>query len=547
MTAPRVTSKPRADLPAPRVTLLDRMIATVSPNMAVGRVKARMALDAVRQYGVARTGGRYRGTLSNWMVHRNSAWTEGRERETIANRAEDLFANDPHAASVIDSMAVNTVGTGIVPQSVPHHRVLGISEDAARDLGEQCEWCYTLWCREADARGTLPFWGIQLLSVYSLLVRGEFFRLPVMLSEPGRTFSLALQCIDPVRMATPTDLIQQPRLRDGVELSALGRPEAYWIANPENGQITTGLSSASFTRVSARAAHRTGAFHIYIAKTEEQVRGHSVLAPAMKFFRDLSDYLDYELVGAIVASSFPVFIEEQNPWDMGVGLDDETDADNPKLTYGSYSPGQVLYGARGQKPHVLKSERPGGTFPAFVERILRAVGAAVGMPYEVIAKDFSKTNYSSARAALLEAWKVFRIYQRWMVDCFCQPVWEMVLEEAWLRGMITLPKGAPDWYAARAAYTRAQWVPPRRGHVDPEKEIKSYIRAKDHNMMTLAEIIAELTGLDWVDVMDQRGRERQTERNLDIVPPENEEEEPSPPEPVDEEPGRRVEASNAED
>lgn len=549
MTAPRVTGT-LAGLPVPRITLMDRVIARVSPTKALANVKARMALDAVRQYGVARTGGRYRGTLSNWLVGRNSAWTEGRERETIADRAEDLFANDPHAASVIDSMAVNTVGTGIVPQSRPHHRVLGISEDAARDFGEQCEWSYTLWCREADARGIMPFWGIQLLSVYSLLVRGEFFRIPVMLQDSGRTFSLALQCVDPIRLATPVDLANQPRLRDGVELSRLGRPEAYWIANPVNGEISTSLSSGSFTRVSARAGHRPGAFHVYLAKSEEQVRGHSVLTPAMKFFRDLSDYLDYELVGAIIAASFPVFIEASNPWEMGglTGtLEDEQDATNPKLTYGSYSPGQVLYGNRGEKPHILKSERPANSFPAFVERILRAVGAAVGMPYEVIAKDFSKTNYSSARAALLEAWKVFRIYQRWLVDCFCQPVWEMVIEEAWLRGMVALPPGAPDFYAARAAYTRAQWVPPRRGHVDPDKEIKAYIKAKDHNMMDMAEIIAELSGLDWVDVFEQRGRERGMERDLDIVPPENEEEEPSPPEPVDESPGRRAEASNAED
>ena len=61
------------------------------------------------------------------------------------------------------------------------------------------------------------------------------------------------------------------------------------------------------------------------------------------------------------------------------------------------------------------------------------------MPYEIVARDVSKTNYSSARAALLEAWRIFGFYQKWLVDSFCQKVWEMVLEEAWLRGMITLP------------------------------------------------------------------------------------------------------------
>ena len=61
--------------------------------------------------------------------------------------------------------------------------------------------------------------------------------------------------------------------------------------------------------------------------------------------------------------------------------------------------GTMIYGNTGEKPHVLESKRPGNTFPEFVERILRGIGVTVGMPYEVVAKDFSKTNDSSARAA----------------------------------------------------------------------------------------------------------------------------------------------------
>lgn len=116
----------------------------------------------------------------------------------------------------------------------------------------------------------------------------------------------------------------------------------------------------------------------------------------MKFFRDLSDYLDFELVGAIVAASFPVFIETANPDLASGGFSNTT----TKQKYQEFSPGGVFYGAYGERPHVLNSNRPGDSFAPFVERLLRAVGASVGLPYEVVAKDFSKTNYSSARAAL---------------------------------------------------------------------------------------------------------------------------------------------------
>lgn len=77
------------------------------------------------------------------------------------------------------------------------------------------------------------------------------------------------------------------------------------------------------------------------------------------------------------------------------------------------SPGQFLYGNENEKPYVLESKRPSANFSAFVEIVLRATAASVGIPYESLTKDFSKTNYSSARAALNEAWKLYSFYRNW--------------------------------------------------------------------------------------------------------------------------------------
>lgn len=253
--------------------------------------------------------------------------------------------------------------------------------------------------------------------------------------------------------------------------------------------------------------------HGLIIKDDDQYRGVSVLAPAMKFFRDLSDYLDFELVGAIVAASFPVFIETSNPdfATSGFSPPGTSTANKPKIQ--EVAAGNIFYGNAGEKPHVLSSNRPGDSFAPFVERLLRAVGASVGLPYEVIAKDFSKTNYSSARAALLEAWRVYSFYQKWLVFSFCQPLWEMVIEEAWLRGMIEIPKGSPDFYQARHLYTGAMWIPPRKGHVDPVKEMNANILGLENNILTLAQIIAEQGG-DWETTLEQRARETRVQERL---------------------------------
>ena len=75
-------------------------------------------------YGVHRTAGGHSGTLSNWMTSRMSRDTEPYQRNTIATRAQDLVANDPHAANIVDSMGVSVVGTGLRPQSRPNAKVL---------------------------------------------------------------------------------------------------------------------------------------------------------------------------------------------------------------------------------------------------------------------------------------------------------------------------------------------------------------------------------------------------------------------------------------
>lgn len=474
-------------------------------------------------YGVSKTSGSRSGAMSKWLVKKLNRFSERSERESVAERSMDVVANDPHAASVVDGMAVNIAGTGLTAQSIPNAKALGWTRDQARDVQDQIETAWNLWCQHADARNQLQFWQIQYLCTYNVMVKGEFFRQPVMIDRPFSPFSLALQSIDSSRVFTPSDKRNDATIRDGIGLGGLGEPKTYFAANTNDVYSRASLPSKDFAKIPAWVAHRPGMLHGFVKKEDEQVRGIPVLSPAIKLIRDLGDYLDFELIGAIVASSFPVFIETSDPNALADAYGDSLDGTSSSSSgqieakYQEAKPGTIMYGAYNQKPHVLKSDRPGNSFDQFVGRVLRAIGAAVGMPYEVTAKDFSKTNYSSARAALLEAWRVYCFYQKWLVQSLCQPCFDMVLEEAWLRGMITFPSGSPDFYDARHLYTRAQWIPPRRGSVDPLKEIKSYVAAKDNNILTLAQIAAEMGG-DWETTLEQRGREVEMERAKGISP-----------------------------
>jgi len=501
---------------------IDRAIAFVSPQAGLNRMKARAGmmlaergLEVAATMPVRRDSGSRKGTLSSWNPLRHSRYSESSERKLTQDRADDLVANDPYAAGTVESMGVNVIGTGLRPQAKPNMKRLGITDEEADAFSASAEWAWKLWSREADACSCCSFADIQFVNFRSILIHGEFINLQVKVDEPGRTFFTALQRIHPQRLRTPIDLVGDPNIREGVVLGDRGQPVSCWIANPDDG-VMLRLTSSDFQNLPIKRAHRNVVYHRFFHRDPEQVRGTSILAPGMKSFRDLGDYLDFELVANIVSASFPIFIATENADDIAGGEPLNGPKKDQGRIYSEYEPGQIMYGRSGEIPKVLESNRPGNNFGTFVERVLRGLSSATNMPYEVLAKDFSKTNYSSARASLLEAWRVYLLYRAGMVNWFCQPVYEQIMEEAFLRGLLDMPANAPDFYEAKAEWCNAMWIGAARGHVDPVKEMAANKVALEENITTLSQIVSEQGGDDWEATMEQRAREVKKAQELGL-------------------------------
>lgn len=473
---------------------------------------------------VSRQAGSHRGVLSGYSPARSADVREQMERRLAQTRAEDLVANDWAASSVIDSISVSAVGCGLQPQSGLPFSLLNIAEHEATAIEEAMEWVWAQWCRECDWSQKLHFEDMQLLGLRSALIHGEMLHLAIMEKEPQNTLALQLQNIHPHRLGTPAGMLHDANIRDGIEIDERGRPQWYYIANPS---MQLGVQDAH-VRQPARIGHRKAVFHCFRPLFDEQVRGRSILEPGMKLFRQLDDALDYELVAQIITAAFPLFIERNGGGTpvvnnlrlggqtTGGAMESNAEPVGHRPNYG-VEPGGMMFGQIGEKAHVLQSNRPGGNFNAFLEIVLRAMSASTGMPYEVLTKDFSKTNYSSARAALLEAWRVILYYRDWLVRHYCQPLWGMVFEEAWLRGLLPIPSKAVDFYDAPHLWTAATWMGPARGYIDPVKEVKSNLAAIDGLLRTHAEVHAE-QGRDWRDSLRQSAREAKFMQREGIAP-----------------------------
>jgi lambda family phage portal protein len=181
--------------------------------------------------------------------------------------------------------------------------------------------------------------------------------------------------------------------------------------------------------------------------------------------------------------------------------------------------GTVVQLAPGEDVKSINPGRPNTAFDPFVTAILRQVGAALEIPMELLTKHFT-ASYSASRAALLEAWKLFKTQRTWVAEDFCQPVYEEFLTEAVARGRISAPGFLTD-AKIRKAYCGSEWNGPAPGQIDPLKEVNAAVVRVQNCFSTRAKETAELTGSDFNANVRQRVKEEKMLRDggLSFKPP----------------------------
>lgn len=159
------------------------------------------------------------------------------------------------------------------------------------------------------------------------------------------------------------------------------------------------------------------------------------------------------------------------------------------------------------KPFECCGSRPYSNFEVFESAVLRNFSSGTGLSPQQVTQDWSDVNYSSARSSLLEAWKTLTRRRDDFSMGTAQPLLTAFVEEVHDNEDLPLPNDAPDFVDARAAYSRARWMGPGRGWVDPVAEKKGAILGLDAGLSTLEIEVGENVGEDWEEILDQRQRE----------------------------------------
>lgn len=432
------------------------------------------------------------------------------------DRAHDLARNDPIAVAGVNRLVDMLVGRGLNLSARPDAVALGLDRKVAREIGRKFEAEWNLFwndpLKRADFRRRMTGNGIFRQAARTM-VRGGEAAAALRWRKAGKCrYRTCVQTIDPDRVKNPNGAPDSLKMRGGVEFDDDGAPVAYHVTEAHPADWFAGARTTIWTRIPRETVWGRPIFvHAYEPDREDQTRAVSPFAALVSRLRMITKHADTEIAAAAANALFVAFVTSSlSAGDVGQSMTpgqiSETRADARAAFYEKARP--TLGGVRipvlpiGDEVKINNSPRQTTAFPAFQAAFLQSIAAALGLSYEQLSMDWSRTNYSSARAALNEVWRAIQRMLAVFVEQYVTPIYYAFLEEAIDRGYVEIPGGLDSFHELPAAWMSARWIGPGRGYVDPETEADAAIKRMGSLVSSLGDEAAE-QGKDIEEVLDQ--------------------------------------------
>lgn len=459
-------------------------------------------------------------------------------KDTADARGRDVVQNDGYATGAVHIHRDSIVGSQFRLNAQPEYEVLGADETWAEEFQKVVETRFNLvadspecWL-DASRKNTLT--GLIRLAVGGFLMTGEVLSTAEWIREAFRPCRTAIQMVSPTRLSNPDGLMDTRNMRRGVERDAYGRGVAYHIRTAFPGE-TYDDRSWKWRRVAAtKPWGRRQVIHIVEQLQPDQTRGISDMVSVLKQMRMTGKFQDVVLQNAVVNATYAAAVESELPREivfgsMGAGQSGLGEVLGEYMTsLTDYLSGSSNISIDGVKmPHLFPGTKlnmqpmgtPGGVGTEFEESLLRHVASALGLSYEQFSRDYSKTNYSSARASMNETFKYMQGRKKAVADRLATAIYLLWFEEEINAGNIPLPNGVgPEVFydpIKREALTSCSWIGASRGQIDELKETQSAIMRIRGGLSTYEDECARL-GLDFRRVFRQRAREEKMLSELDL-------------------------------
>jgi lambda family phage portal protein len=427
------------------------------------------------------------------------------------------------ALGALNTVVSHTIGTGLAYTPAIDGAFLGLTAKQVEAWQAATQRRFSAWASspDCDMARQLDFYGLQELAFRSFLESGDCFALTPIVARQGLP-QLALQLIEADRVCNPSRQPDTDSLVDGIEINpATGEAIAAYVARRHPGAHTVG--SNDWTRVAYRgnSTGRRNLLHIFKPLRPGQVRGVPWVAPILEPLKQLNRWSDAELNAAVVSSAMVTFVKMDPEAFQSIYDEDSQEAiiGAASKWSGEMDSGKAVNLLPGESIESPTPGRPNPAFDPFWTAMVRQIGMALEMPFEVLVMHF-QSSYSAARAALLMAYKSFRGKRDLLAKTLCQPVFELWLADEVAAGRISAPGFFTD-PVVRAAWCSAIWTGDGPGSIDPVKEVTAAKLRVDLGISTKqAESIA-FDGVDWERKHEQRVKETNAEKRdgIYVLPP----------------------------
>jgi lambda family phage portal protein len=424
----------------------------------------------------------------------------------LRTRSRALIRDASYAKRAKVIVVNNIIGAGIGMQA----QVMTSRGQLNDRVNDEIESVWERWSTADNCHvgGSLNFADYERMLVGQLFEAGEIFTRKYYQAFGSSEIPLSLEIIEPERVADifqPTPISPQDKVRLGIEVDRFYRPVAYWFRQLHPGDIR--LTPAETDQIERVIASMV--IHLRIIDRWPQTRGEPWLHAVARRLNDMDGYSEAEIIAARAAASYMGIIETPEADTM---ITDSTGSTDIEL-----EPGLVQKLIPGEKFNFVNPNRPNANMDAFMRLMLREVAAGVGVSYESLSRDYSQSNYSSSRLALIDDRDLWKTLQLWFIRNFRQKIHADWLQQAVLSGAIKSVSIA-EYAMNPEKFNAVRFKPRGWSWIDPTKEVEAYKEAVRCGFSTVTDVIALTSaGRDIEDVLNERRQELDMMKEKDLM------------------------------
>lgn len=395
-----------------------------------------------------------------WNANSDFETTAVADRDKLRARARWLSGNNPIMDNIDNAIINNTVGKGIMFQSIT-----GKTKFDA-DVEERfMRWCKTK--NMCDARGQHTFSIMQRLMIKTRMVDGEIF-----IYKKVTKTGLEIQLME-------AESLDSGRSDGGIELDGNGKIAKYHFKDAKGKAI---------------AIKADYIINYYMPERATQYRGISEYKQAIIDIKNFSGFQTASIQGARARANIAYAVKQNGKTDpYGGNMKDKTQTVNGVT---------VMYLGVGEEISKLDPDSVATDYVQFSENTIRLIATARKVSYELAFRDYSKVNFASSRASLLQDHKRFDVEQDHFVDTVLTDIYASWLEVEILRGTVKANGYDKDPHK----WIKPKWIMPKRDLVDPLKEITA-IEKKIKLNLTCETDVANSEGEDYEEILKKKAKE----------------------------------------